>query len=839
MQKLVWQNSSGEEINLTSGNYGITNWEGFSNTSLNIQSQQVPFQDGGVFLDALMEQRELTVTLAMQDNGNLEERYRMRRELIHALNPKLGEGYLIYTNDFTSKRIKCVPQIPLFETHNSNDSGTPKAGLSWTACNPYWEDLEEKSVIINLGDSQFVNNDGDIPCKVKIEMFPQTSVVKPQIKNITNDKKIIYNNNLSKNLIIDTNVGEKTVYEEELKLKLNKYLENIEKVFYIESKLLYVAKSGNIILYSRNGEEWEFVDTKAEKNLSYLEYSDAEDLFIAVGEDGYAMKSSDLINWEDNITTGTIYDFEGLAYSKEEHIFIAITQHEILKTTDGNDWEIVESGYVYPNTLLSCQYIENLNTFIIFNESSDSLTSSDGDTWELHTDTNINGSVTSICYSEELNCYFGNNDGLVTSSDCIYWTRVNNQTNGITHIIYSEYLKLLIVTSNNGIFTSEDGGENFTEITDIPDINYYYICEVVSLNKFIATGETGTILSSYNATDWVVCQGGKDDSLRVINSVAFSDTLNLFVAVGTYRTSLISKDGVRWTYKEINVAMNEVIWIKELNCFMGVGGRFVAKSIDGYNWSYVDTDYEGSSRQLYSITYSAEKKLFVAVGMESSGRCIITSEDGINWTRRNPAVPNFGLFKVIYAEFIHKFIAVGYIFITSENGIDWTTAIASTNLSLRGIAVSEQLKRIVIVGYDDFIVGKDGVVWEHIYNGERFESVAYSESFNMFLAIGSDEYQNGYFILTSYNGDNWTKIYNSSYTKSATYGKNKFILIGGYETIFQYSYELKDLENKIAELSKDSDMGLDLTIGRNELQILKDSGNFICRVSFRQKYIGV
>ena len=49
MQKLIWTNSDGDSIDLTSGNYGITNWEGFSNTSLNIQSQQVPFQDGGVF----------------------------------------------------------------------------------------------------------------------------------------------------------------------------------------------------------------------------------------------------------------------------------------------------------------------------------------------------------------------------------------------------------------------------------------------------------------------------------------------------------------------------------------------------------------------------------------------------------------------------------------------------------------------------------------------------------------------------------------------------------------------------------------------------------------------
>ena len=133
MQKLIWQNSKGEEINLTSGHYGITNWQGFSEVSSNVQSQTVPFQDGSVYLDALLDERELSVTLAIQDNNDLELRYQLRRELIHALNPKLGEGYLIYSNDFISKRIKCVANVPVFENHNSNDTGTPKASLTWTA----------------------------------------------------------------------------------------------------------------------------------------------------------------------------------------------------------------------------------------------------------------------------------------------------------------------------------------------------------------------------------------------------------------------------------------------------------------------------------------------------------------------------------------------------------------------------------------------------------------------------------------------------------------------------------------------------------------------------------
>ena len=216
MQKLVWQNANGVELDLTSvkngGNYGITEWEGFSNASLNIQSQTVPFQDGSVFLDALIEQRELSVTLAMKDNNNLETRYQQRREIISALNPKLGEGYLIYTNDYTSKRIKCIPQIPIFETHNSDTVGTPKASLSWTACEPYWEDLEETVVEISTENpSCTINNTGDLPVGFKAEI-EGTDETRFNLFSQAQRKKIeLVNNDPIGNFQINTNIGKKSI----------------------------------------------------------------------------------------------------------------------------------------------------------------------------------------------------------------------------------------------------------------------------------------------------------------------------------------------------------------------------------------------------------------------------------------------------------------------------------------------------------------------------------------------------------------------------------------------------------------------------------------------------
>ena len=112
--------ANGVEVDLTSGNFGITEWKGFSDVSLNLQTQQVPFQDGSVYLDGLLGNREISVTLAVNDNNDLEKRYELRRNLIEILNPKLGEGTLIYKNDYLMRQIKGVPLLPVFKNKNSN-----------------------------------------------------------------------------------------------------------------------------------------------------------------------------------------------------------------------------------------------------------------------------------------------------------------------------------------------------------------------------------------------------------------------------------------------------------------------------------------------------------------------------------------------------------------------------------------------------------------------------------------------------------------------------------------------------------------------------------------------
>ena len=254
MQKLVFINGAGKQIDLTSGNFGITNWKGFSNANLNIQTQQVPFEDGGVFLDALIEQRDISVTVAIQDNNNLELRYQKKRELISALNPKLGEGTLIYTNDYLRRQIKAVPQIPLFENKNSNDAGTLKATVSFTCCSPYWEDIEENETAVDSESLKNIINEGDENAETEMIIIPQDNQTL-SIENTTNDTEIKIQGNLNLPIKLDLKLGKKTAtkisYENKLFFIPFKMVKQAgDKLFGITNNKAYV---------SDNGRNWECV----------------------------------------------------------------------------------------------------------------------------------------------------------------------------------------------------------------------------------------------------------------------------------------------------------------------------------------------------------------------------------------------------------------------------------------------------------------------------------------------------------------------------------------------------------------------------------------------------
>jgi hypothetical protein len=90
--------------------------------------------------------------------------------------------------------------------------------------------------------------------------------------------------------------------------------------------------------------------------------------------------------------------------------------------------------------------------------------------------------------------------------------------------------------------------------------------------------------------------------------------LNLFVAVGSWEVVYTSNDGISWTESARlggNLNLLGVTYSDELNLFVAVGNGLLFKSVDGIEWTQVDSDIPNI---LQDIIYVPSHSAFVAVG---------------------------------------------------------------------------------------------------------------------------------------------------------------------------------------------------------------------------------
>ena len=843
MQKLVWQNANGETIDLTSGSYGITEWEGFSNASLNIQSQQVPFQDGAVFLDALIEPRELSVTLAIQDNNNLELRYQLRRELIHKLNPKLGEGYLIYTNDFISKRIKCVAQIPLFETHNSNDSGTPKASLSWTACEPYWEDLEENEINFDITQQPIIKNDGDIPTQIKMDWIT-SNIQNPSVTNITTGKRIKYKGDLTDSLEINTNVGNKSVVSKKMGWKISSILVEYNAVTYSEDlNIICCVCDGGIILTSSDGVNWEISSSISVTYLLGVYYSEVKKLFIAVGSEGIILTSVDAKNWTQR-TSGVSTYLYSVAYSESLDMFVVTGSNgTILTSSDGINWISRTSGvsanlssviyakgkYIVSGTLYNSQ-TQITTAYILISTNGVDWTTLSSSTSEL---------FNNIIYSETLDLFVSSNGNAIrTSPDCITWsTQLSGANGNFNNIIYNNTLGVFIAVGTNGIIYTSPNGTNWILRNSNTTSTLRNTVYATNIGLFVIVGYyssgiplqtvNSVILTSVDSVNWTKYI---NDVRTPNNGIAYSEKLKKYVITKSGDPNVyISNDGINWESNEqlLQAGFGGVIYVEDFNSFFTFKNS-IRKSTDGINW--VPTSRNGNGLAYLKAT----RKMWLS---SSSGDWYYTT-DGVNWTRKIGSSPNAN--GICASEKLQMLVAVGNSGnIYTNNGYEdtWSQVTSGTSTTLNSVIYSETLGVFVAVGNNGVILtSNDGTNWTSRNSGVsvQLNQVIYSEAFGIFVVVG-----NGGVILTSSDGINWyqksTNITNNLYGVCASLDK---IIIVGAMNLILYS-QLEVAENQIQFITADSDIGLNLAIGDNKMMMGKTAGNMVVRIKYRQKYIGV
>ena len=860
MQKLVFTNGGGQTIDLTSvlngGNFGITNWEGLSNTELNIQTQQVPFQDGGVFLDALMEQREISVTVAIQDNNDLSLRYELKRQLISALNPKLGEGVLVYTNDYLSRQIKAVPQLPIFENKNSNDAGTLKASVVFSCPSPYWEDLEETEIIAKLSSITNVNNEGDIPAQVEIEMYG--NAVNPKITNLSSNKHIEYKGQLDMPLYINTGIGVKKVTTEAIGFEYDQFKGNVWGVYYVEEQNTFIALSEDCLLYSVDGNNWEnHILGFGVFCLSML-YVPFLNKYIISCNNGKILISDDLYNWEE-VSVGSTADNLSTICCTQNLIIIAgsTTNNKpiILTSTDGTTWTRQTSGVPTTNgSINSIVYSESKGLFVAVGSQGVILTSSDGETWTSQS-SGTSSSLSKVIYVSSLELFIaiGANGVILTSPDGTTWT---TRTSGVTVGLWTilENNSVIKIAGQGVILTSTDGTtwttENVAEIEYVP----YGFCYSDVASKYVITGQYGMIVSSEDGQEWERQDIGE---YYVIMGIVYAK--GLYVAVcqnGLIATSPNKKD---WTIRTSGVTsnINDIVYSAENNLFVAVcsDGK-VLKSADGINWE-VATTFNNDT--LIKIKWISEKGEYIFINnVNSSYKIYVANSDFTDIYAYNAP---YTVSDIAYSPKINKFAvcfnadtAPGNMAITEDfNSYDIKLnpyVVHGVNAKMNSIVYSAEQDLFVAVGKQRIpgystpispvpvLVSSDGNIWTKavtpIAKATYGEKIIYSTTYEKFVVTGQDG-----LVGMSSDGLNWENFNSGVATILYDVIDQDLDLVFVGDSSIVLSSIVESVENKIQYISADSDLGFNLGIGENRIRLTKGSGKFTVKIKYRQKYIGV
>ncbi|MGI6684950.1 MAG: S-layer homology domain-containing protein [Bacillota bacterium] len=266
-----------------------------------------------------------------------------------------------------------------------------------------------------------------------------------------------------------------------------------------------------------------------------------------------------------------------------------------------------------------------------------------------------------------------------------------------------------------------------------------------------------------------------------LNDIAFGN--EVFVAVGTDGTILVSGDGENWILSNSGTSeyLSKVIYVNDRFIAIGDNG-VVLTSPDGVNWTLGNV---GEDANLSGITYG--NGIYLAV---SYWGVIYTSLDGVNW--KNSFSNDYDYVGAAFGG--GTFVIVddsGYI-VTSSDGINFAPGSSSNELN--------NIYNINYINGSFFAVGEynsvfssyDGIDWigKTIEKSSKYWSVNdITYGANGLVAVG---YQNqappsGAYILSSQDGNTWTeKLIGNTTTNElfgAAYGKGKYVAVGENGTI--------------------------------------------------------
>lgn len=244
---------------------------------------------------------------------------------------------------------------------------------------------------------------------------------------------------------------------------------NFNSVCYGNS--LYVAVGDNgLILKSSDATSWTDVSVSAvTSDLLFVRYING--LFIAVGANGTILTSTDATSWTLR-TTGVVASLFSVCYGDGAYV-VTGEDGTILHSADATSWSSKVSGVLVD--LKRGVYVQK--TFLVIGENNTVIQSADGEDWATKTIEGLDFDIADICASD-IYCAIAGENTVLISQDLNYW-------NKFTNVKFSDNASAEITKINEGV--TEAGDETF------------YVCgtdsiELLKLSAVIANNSESIVL---------------------------------------------------------------------------------------------------------------------------------------------------------------------------------------------------------------------------------------------------------------------------------------------------------------------------------------------------------
>lgn len=412
---------------------------------------------------------------------------------------------------------------------------------------------------------------------------------------------------------------------------------NLLGISIVNSEICYIFDDSSRIFKSTNGGLNWFMNSSFSTKLNSLCFVNLDKGFAALSN-GIGISQNGGYNWTlVNPDNSASYIYYSVFFHNENTGYISAKNI------------VSDYAYVFKTT-------NNGNNWIWFNTGVDAF--------KIHDFYFIN-SMTGWCTGSR----FGKLYTMKTNNGGINWTETNTPAiSAIPNNIYFSDSNNGYITTNNKIFKSINGGNEWFVLKEIADLNSSYFKNIDEY--FIVDMHSRVLKTSNGGIDFDTLMGNNNHTLNRIQSIS-SEVL--WCNGTNYSNWKSTNGGLNWIFDNYSASLNiRFSEFNDINTGFAISerGNVLKTTNFGINWNKV-LNFSGEIFSLYFLnTYT---------GWAFTGDSIfMTTNGGYNWEK------NSNVNSIIRADFIN--VQTGYgsngnqLFKTTNSGFNWS-------LSYPGIAI--------------------------------------------------------------------------------------------------------------------------------------------------------